>query len=41
MQIGLAYLAGPEPDGPARGDLGRWERYAQALLGTNEFLFVD
>ena len=21
--------------------LGRWEQYAQVLLGSNEFLFVD
>ena len=40
-QIGRAYLSAPDPAGAPAGDLGRRERYAQALLGTNEFLFVD
>ncbi len=39
-QIGLEYLSVPELE-PAPGALSRWERYAQALLGTNEFVFVD
>ena len=29
----------PEPDGPVTGET--WEQYAQVLLGSNEFLFVD
>ena len=47
LEIGLAYLKAPDrpepaaPAGPARPDLSRWERYAQALLATNEFLYVD
>jgi hypothetical protein len=47
LEIGLAYLYAadrPEPAGPAgpaRPDLSRWERYAQALLDANEFLFID
>jgi hypothetical protein len=41
VQLGLEYLGSPEADKNAPGDLSRWERYAQALLGTNEFLFVD
>jgi mono/diheme cytochrome c family protein len=47
LEIGLAYLGAadrPEstnPAGPSRPDLSRWERYAQALLTANEFLFVD
>jgi hypothetical protein len=36
----------PEPSAgnpaqPAPEDLSRWERYAQALLATNEFMYVD
>jgi mono/diheme cytochrome c family protein len=47
LGIGLGYLRAadrPESAGPAapsRPDLSRWERYAQALLAANEFLFVD
>jgi mono/diheme cytochrome c family protein len=41
QRIGREYLAATEAEGPAPGDLGRWERYAQALLGTNEFAFID
>ncbi|HZW33494.1 MAG TPA: DUF1553 domain-containing protein [Isosphaeraceae bacterium] len=47
LELGLAYLHAPEPpatDGPAahaQTDLSRWERYTQALLAANEFLFVD
>jgi hypothetical protein len=47
LEIGLAYLHAsdrPEPAGlagPAKPDLSRWERYTQALLAANEFLFVD
>jgi hypothetical protein len=47
IALGLAYLRSPEPpaaDRPgktARDDLSRWERYTQALLAANEFLFVD
>ena len=37
LALGLAYLSGP--DGGAK--LTRWERYAQALLSANEFLYVD
>ncbi|MDR3634595.1 MAG: DUF1549 domain-containing protein [Isosphaeraceae bacterium] len=35
VALGIAYLAGGG-DGPPR-----WERYAQALLASNEFLYVD
>jgi mono/diheme cytochrome c family protein len=37
LRLGLAFLAGT--DGGAR--LTRWEQYAQVLLSTNEFLYVD
>jgi len=40
-QIGREYLEAPEPEGAAPGDLSRWVRYAHALLGTNEFVFID
>jgi hypothetical protein len=42
LALGLRYLAGQ--DGPAeagRNGLTRWERYTQALLAANEFLYVD
>ena len=40
---GSAWPSSQAPDaGDATpGDLTRWERYAQALLATNEFVFVD
>lgn len=40
--LGLAFVAasGPAPMGTAPG-LTRWEQYAQVLLSTNEFLFID
>lgn len=47
LQLGLDYLAGrnqtaAEPPSEANGDtLSRWEQYAQVLLSTNEFLYVD
>ena len=41
-RLALDYLSSPEPEGSAPDDgLNRWERYAQALLGTNEFVFID
>ena len=41
--LGLSFLATPLPDGIAadKVKLTAWEQYAQALLGTNEFVFVD
>jgi hypothetical protein len=45
VELGLAYLQSPEP-GKAGGKSAhdtpnRWERYTQALLASNEFLFID
>jgi cytochrome c553 len=37
LRLGLAFLNG----GPPGGTLSRWEQYAQVLLATNEFLYVD
>jgi hypothetical protein len=36
LKLGLAYLARP-----ASGETPRWERYAQALLASDEALYVD
>ena len=45
LKLGLAYLSGPKPgatdNSHAGAPLGRWERYAHALLASNEFAFVD
>jgi mono/diheme cytochrome c family protein len=45
LTLGMAYLANSDP-GPADSlhahtTISRWERYAHALLATNEFAFVD
>jgi mono/diheme cytochrome c family protein len=39
--LGLLYLKGDNGKGSARPNLSRWDRYAQTLLATNEFLFID
>jgi mono/diheme cytochrome c family protein len=39
LAVGLAYLSGG--DGTHAERLSRWERYAQVLLSTNEFLYVN
>jgi cytochrome c553 len=41
--LGLSFLAAPLPEGIAadKVKLTAWEQYAQALLGTNEMVFVD
>jgi hypothetical protein len=36
VRLGLAFLAAPEAERPAR-----WEQYAQALLAANEFIYLD
>jgi hypothetical protein len=45
LKLGLAYLQAPEhrtaTTTERSNDLDRWQCYAQALLATNEFLFVD
>ncbi len=43
VQIGLGFLQAPLPTAVSAGDvkLTAWEQYTQALLGTNEFAFVD
>jgi cytochrome c553 len=45
VRLGSEYLRGANPVGsgtpPASGEPSRWDRYAQALLATNEFLYID
>ena len=36
LQLGLEFLTSPEDANP----LSRWDRYAQVLLSSNEFMFV-
>jgi hypothetical protein len=40
VALGLRYLGGKD-DPAERNALTRWERYTQALLAANEFLYVD
>ena len=41
VQIGLEFLSAATPATQGRPTLTRWEQYAQVLLSTNEFLYVD
>ena len=41
VRLGLAFLGAPAAGDQDAGDLTRLERYAQALLASNEFAFVD
>jgi hypothetical protein len=41
MALGLEFLGGHDGPWNQARSLDRWELYAQALLGTNEFTFVD
>jgi hypothetical protein len=40
VELVLHYLAAKDPP-EYKASLTRWERFAQALLGSNEFLYVD
>ena len=40
MQIFVAFLQGKDAD-PMANRLTRWERVAQILIGSNEFMYVD
>jgi mono/diheme cytochrome c family protein len=40
VKLALEFLNGPE-EGEPKPRLSRWEQYAQVLLATNEFAFVD
>jgi hypothetical protein len=40
--VGLRYLGAKDPaEADGRNKLTRWERYAQALLASNEFMYID
>jgi hypothetical protein len=42
IQIGLGYVGGKDStEEAARNKLTRWERLAQALLASNEFMYID
>ena len=41
LAAALAFLKAPDVGDATAGDLTRLERYAQALLASNEFAFVD
>lgn len=41
LQLGLSFLESAAAAGKAGNGLSPWEQYALALLGTNEFSFVD
>jgi hypothetical protein len=36
MKLGLKFLGEPQ-----KGELTRWEEYAQMLLASNEMIYVD
>lgn len=41
QQIGLSFLTSKDPDDASKNKLTRKERYYQALLASNEFMYVD
>jgi cytochrome c553 len=41
LQLGLAFLSAPSAMENGKATLTRWQQYAQVLLSTNEFLYVD
>jgi hypothetical protein len=41
VALGKLFLASADGDESSKNQLTRWERYAQVLLGSNEFLYVD
>ncbi|MBV9126178.1 MAG: DUF1553 domain-containing protein, partial [Planctomycetes bacterium] len=41
LELGLSFLQATDPAEDHGSTLTRWERYAQVLLSTNEFLYVD
>ena len=38
LKLGLAYLAGEDTE---ENQMSRWERYAQVILASNEFMYLD
>jgi hypothetical protein len=41
LELGLAYVSAADASGEPQSGLSRWERYAQILLASNEFLYID
>ena len=42
LQLGLAYVTAEDAADSRDGtSLNRWERYAQILLASNEFMYLD
>jgi cytochrome c553 len=41
LTLGLNFLSAPNSAEGGKMGMSRWEQYAQVLLSTNEFLFVD
>jgi hypothetical protein len=41
VRLGLEFLGQSDDASDEQSKLTRWEQYAQALLSTNEFMFVD
>ena len=41
VRIGLEFLSTVDSPGDDKGGPSKWEQYAQVLLGTNEFMYLD
>ena len=41
LQLALNYVTAPDSGDQPQSSLNRWERYAQILLASNEFLYID
>jgi hypothetical protein len=41
LQLGVDYVSAADAEGQPQNALTRWERYAQILLASNEFLYID
>jgi cytochrome c553 len=41
LQLGVDYVSATDAEGQPQNALTRWERYAQILLASNEFLYID
>jgi hypothetical protein len=41
LQLGVDYVSASDAEDQPQNALSRWERYAQILLASNEFLYID
>ena len=41
IELGQLYLASQDDQSDSSNRLNRWQRYAQVLLGANEFMYID